>query len=156
VEGAILGGCGNTTGTGFNGGDCSGQVAPQANSITGGNYNRAKDVNSSIAGGCDNLTGSGTPPPFTCATSGLEAILGGFGNNAAWHGSAIGGGQANVASNEIAWVGGGNTNHATGPLAAVAGGNANTASGLESSILGGNSNTASGNCQSIPATPGSC
>ena len=123
MEGAILGGCGNTTGTAANTGNCSGQVAPQANTISGGNHNRAQDIDTSITGGCNNLTGAGTVPTSGCEPS-SQAILGGEGNNAIGDESSITGGLTN----------------------------STTDTGLLSTVLGGKNHVTIDSCQTIPAT----
>jgi hypothetical protein len=77
-------------------------------SVTGGQYNHASDPFASVAGGCDNLAGSGTQPNGTCATTGDEAILGGFTNATTAFGSSVSGGE---------------NNKATGPTSSILGGN---------------------------------
>jgi hypothetical protein len=45
--------------------------------ISGGAYNLANDLYTSITGGCNNLAGTIEASTATCETSGLESILGG-------------------------------------------------------------------------------
>jgi len=164
------------------------QNAAQGNqsSVLGGELNLASDAFSSVVSGCENLAGSGSPMSGSCATSGAEAVLGGFENTASGleatvsggevgsasggaasvaggqfnvaggGGSAVAGGDDNSASGTFASILGGFSNFATTFDASVSGGESNTASGTGSSVLGGEGNTASGNCQAIPAAPGSC
>jgi trimeric autotransporter adhesin len=95
TETAVTGGQGN-------------KVTGAESSITGGQDNLSSDPFASITGGCDNLAGSATQPAGTCATSGDEAILGGFTNAAAAFGSSVSGGE---------------NNKGTGPTSSILGGN---------------------------------
>jgi hypothetical protein len=155
-------------------------------SVLAGAYNLASDPYASVISGCENLAGSGSPLSGSCPSGGAEAVLGGFENTASGTESTVGGGEVDDASGGAASVGGGQFNNASGDGASISGGDENQAGGsfasisggffntattfdasvsggesnaaqaMGASVLGGDGNTASTNCQSIPASPGTC
>jgi hypothetical protein len=126
-----------------------------------------------VDGGCRNIAGTNTSVSGTCASSGLESILGGENNLAEGNMSAIAGGEINNAVDPYSVVVGGCANTSGGPefftcdaangatlsgaevvlggaqnlanafTAAVGGGKFNGAETGESMILGGDDNTTS-------------
>src|SRR5205807_2584685 len=139
TEGAILGGCGNTTGTGSNSHDCGNQVAPQADSIIGGRDNTANDVNASVSGGRSNT-----------ASADSSSISGGVGNGATDPSSSIAGGcdtltaiynhTSPICDIAVEAILGGQHNNATGDETSITGGEFNLAVDQFSSIAGGCNN----------------
>jgi hypothetical protein len=112
-----------------------------AQDVNGSIPNRVTDHLGAIGGGLNNLAGDGNADPDSAT---FTTIAGGYTNNAAAQGAAIGGGEFNSATANQSTVAGGNNNVASARYSSVGGGEFNVARGLAATVPGGESNTAGG------------
>ncbi len=113
-------------------------IAGPFSTVTGGGFNQALGIESSVSGGWKNV-----------ASNERSTVAGGGENQATGVEATVGGGWKNIASGEDSIVSGGRENHAATFYSSVSGGKANTASGEFSSVTGGKGNTASGESASV-------
>ena len=117
-------------------------------SVSGGSYNTASGISSSVCGGFDNEASdnyaSVSGGSYNLASGAYSSVCGGDNNTASNDASSVSGGRNNTASGNYASISGGQYNRASNNYDSISGGMDNDANGGHASVCGGRQNDATG------------